>query len=397
MAHKITNYLDDKEPTLQELHDARNRWGAISASAILKCAETEGIGIRKLIEIADTTQRYPVALVAKEYYGEQFGLTEDTLETFIQITNMGITGAGFNFEMFVGRTENGVTAEQFRCPLIDYGQQAGYEVGHPAYEEHSLWCDTYDNFESAAVAPTQAMVHTHCLGRGDKSCRLYMEAIDEEHRRQEGEHIHDYLKRMRDTWRDRKPDGPWLVDRYSKDVQEELARENWAGITESQNQIAPTLYDKKKRSIEIQGRIGASSLLIAGHLLGWDRMVSSMSEREGPALQKEASARIKSHNIKGNTASDAAELHLRLVKGMGFGEYEVTKKSENYVTGSCTSCPIVTYGKESGLNEEIKNVSKWCSAARTFEAQTINENLTHSYTRCIGKGDKECRWIIDKS
>ena len=51
--------------------------------------------MRKFIELADVTQRDLVGKVAKDFYAEELGLTEDTLDTFMIVTNLGITGCRF--------------------------------------------------------------------------------------------------------------------------------------------------------------------------------------------------------------------------------------------------------------------------------------------------------------
>jgi predicted hydrocarbon binding protein len=49
------------------------------------------------------------------------------------------------------------------------------------------------------------------------------------------------------------------------------------------------------------------------------------------------------------------------------------------------------------MAEEAKGISTWCSAARTYEAQVIDKDITQTYTHCLAKGDSICRFVIEKS
>ena len=401
-AAKDTSHLELDEKTegnslsaLQYM-EARSRWGAMGLSAILRCAETKNVGMRKFLELADNTQRELVGRVAKEYYATELGLVEDELKTFEAVTAIGITGCGFEYEIDAGITDDKYIAVQYKCPIVDNAHRAGYENGDSAFRDLGLWCDTYDNFESNAVAPSQIMVHSHCLGRNDTNCKLFMQSAPEGLERKPGEHLYDYTARMRDKWREDYPDTASFTEGKSPAELEEGSAELRKLTAIEQDKVAPSLVDKKKMGAQIWGRIGAVSTLMAGKLLGWDRFVESMKEKQGPCLTRAAREKADDLGIEGNTVHDAVALHQSLINGQEFGAYDVNAISKNRIEGTCTKCPIVEYGQAANLAEAAESVINWCSAARTYEAQAIDKNIKHTYTHCMGKGHKICRWVIEK-
>ncbi|RME10975.1 MAG: hypothetical protein D6816_02695 [Bacteroidetes bacterium] len=388
---------DPNAPTITDLHEARTRWGTMALSAILTCASDKKVGLRKFLELADTTQRELVGGVAKDFYAKELGLTEDTLETFLTVTNLGITGCGFDNEVLAEESERRVVIEATTCPIVHHANLAGFQNGDPAMDDLSLWCDTYDNFESAAVSPSQGLIHSHCLGKGDKYCRIICVTLDEDDRRKDGEHIFDYTARLRKKQQEYKPDGPWVLDDKPPELVQDLIRDFVSGSIEIQEKIAPTLYERRQIGAMVWGRIGAVSTLMAGKLLGWDTLIDSIPDKLGVALKKAAKQKAQSLGIQGDSARDAATLHLNLIKGQGFGEYEIEEESPNRVKASCDKCPIIEWGREAGLEDEEIHIADWCSAARTQEAKVISSSLTHTYTGCLGRGDSKCSWVIEKS
>ena len=376
---------------------ARARWGTMAMSAIMRCAGKPEIGFRNFLELADKTQRELVGRVAREFYVKEMGLEGDTLETFFKVTGLGVTGCGFEYEVDAGCTDEALKCEQYICPIVEHAKMAGYKIGDAEFDDLGLWCDTYDNFESAAVAPSQGMVHSHCIGRNDRMCRWYIETIPPEKQRQPDEHIYDYTYRMRAEYRDRHPDGPWVLDGKTQEETDQLVAENLKPTHEYQNTIADNWRDKNKIGADIWGRIGAVSTVMAGKLMGYEEYVNTMPDKQGPNLQDAARERAAEVGITGNTVNDAVALHNALIAGQGFGGYEINQKSATCVEGACTHCPIVAWAGEADMAEDAKGISTWCSAARTYEAKTIDENINHTYTHCLANGDSACRWVIEKA
>ena len=393
---KVDELPDSVRQSVMTSLEARTRWGTMALSAILRCAGTEGIGMRHFLELADVTQRKLVGGIAKEFYADQMGLVEDSLKTFIEVTYHGVTGCGFDYEVDAGSTEERCKMEQVRCPIINHAHLAGYNNGDAELHDLSAWCDTYDNFESAAVAPSTVMVHSHCLGRNDRSCRLFMEPLPKNQARGESEPIYDYITRLRDQYRAADPSGPWVIDGKTEDEIEQLRIEALIPAVEIQDELTPTWEAKAKMGSEIWGRIGAVSTIMAGELLGWDEFVSSMSDKQGPLLKKVARDKAEDAGITGDSPKDAARLHEALIAGQGYAGYEISEENDNRLCGSCGNCPIIEWGVEGGMAKGTKSVMQWCSAARTYEAQALSPDLTHTYTKCLGKGDDVCQWVIEK-
>jgi hypothetical protein len=379
----------------KELLAARRRWMRAGYSAILRCADTEGIGMRGFLEVGDKTQRQLVGKTAIEFYRDSLGLTEDSIDTFFGVTNLGVVGSGFDYEVARYTRATSVSAEQYRCPLIDHVHAAGYQNGDKALQDLSLWCDMYDNFESAAVAPSVGMIHSHCLGLGDHQCRWYIEILDPKEVREDDEHIHDYLGRMRESRRGR-GDGPWVIDGKTPEDIDRITRENVQLSEDDQDKLWPTTLEKLEQGVLVSSRIGSASLLIAGELLGWDSFVERMEEKEGPILTQAAKETAEERGIYGDTPQAGAVLHEALTLGTLFGPYEIEESTEDRVVASCATCPLVEAGRESGLEDPCSEVSVYCSAAATYEVQALSKDLSQTYTACLGKGDSVCRWVIEK-
>jgi hypothetical protein len=83
------------EVSVKELREAVLRWQRMGFSAIFRCVETEGVGMKKFLEVADKTQRDLVGKTAVEFYVDGLGLKGDNMDTFFGVTNLGVVGSGF--------------------------------------------------------------------------------------------------------------------------------------------------------------------------------------------------------------------------------------------------------------------------------------------------------------
>jgi len=390
---------DVSEPSLSALQymDARTRWGVMAMSAILGFARVKG-SLREFLNLADKTQREQVAKIAREVYLVKQSNEPNTLAANLAVANLGTTGCGFEYKVALPATNDPtrMTSLQDKCPMVAFGNRAGYNNGDPAFNDMRMWCDAYDNFENQAVAPSQVIVHSHCLGVGDSGCRPFAERCPPGLERKPGEELYGYLRRMMEKWRAENEDpAQYIVGK----TEEELRASGAAAVARKQaNQakVYPTLREQKRVGATIFGRIAAASKIMAGELLGWDVYVKEMAAVEGPALQKEAKAKAEELGITGDTVHDAVALHQALLNGMEFGAYSINASSKRRVEGTCTHCPIIKNANDADLQEGAKGIMTWCSAARTYEAQAISKDITHTYTHCLGRGDKVCRWVIEK-
>jgi hypothetical protein len=380
---------------VDQLVEARRRFMRAGYSALFRCVEAPGVGMRSFLEVADRTQRELVGRTARDFYAQELGLANDDLDTFFGVTNVGVVGSGFDYEVNRHSREDSVSAEQYRCPLIDHAKAAGYPVGHPALADMSLWCDTYDNFESAAVAPSTGMVHSHCLGRGDHQCRWYIETLEEDQRRRPDEHIFDYLARMRDRYRAADPGGPWVIDGLEPDEIDRITRENVALSEADQDKLYPSLEDKLTQGVLVSSRIAASSIVIAAKLLGWDRLIEGMAEKEGPILRDEARKKADQLGIYGATASAARWLHEALNLGTGVAPYEIEELTTHRVVASTRRCPLAEAAQESGLGEDAAGLREYHTAVARYECEALGEGVTMTFTHCISRGDAVCRYVAE--
>lgn len=382
------------------LTEARRRYMRAGYSALFRCVEDPSIGMRRFLEVADSTQRELVGKVAVEYYSRELGMTEDNLATFFGITNVGVVGSGFDYEVNRWDRPTSVSAEQYRCPLIDHATAAGYPIGHRVYDDMSLWCDTYDNFESAAVTPSVAMAHSHCLGRGDHQCRWFIEKIEPERRRKDDEHIFDYLARMRDEYRATTPGdgGPWVIDGLDPAEIDRITREN-VGVSEAdQDKLFPTPEEKLTQGVLVSARIAGSSIGIAARLMGWDRLIAGMAEKEGAVLTAEARRKANSLGIYGTTAKAAADLHRALNVAMGGGEIRFTEESTERVVGEWESFPLGEALLEAGLADQLGGFKDYLTAAATYECAALGPGISFEFTECTAsENGSTCKFVIESS
>ena len=382
---------------VDRLVEARRRYMRAGYSAMFRCVETPGVGMRNFLDVADRTQRELVGRTAREFYLVELGIEEDNLEAFFGVTNVGVVGAGFDYEVNRYANETAVSAEQYRCPLIDHATSAGYPIGHEVYQDMSLWCDTYDNFESAAVATSVAMAHSHCLGKGDHQCRWYIEKVDPAVLRKGDEHIYDYLARMRDSYRAAEPGGPWVIDGLDAAEIDRITRENVEVSEVDQDKLYPTVIDKLEQGVLISVRIAASNLAIAASLQGWDTVIAGMEDKEGPILVAAARQRADQDGIYGFSPAAAHALHVSLNVATGVGPFMVEEQTDTRVVATSEHCPLTEAAVESGLGDYVAGLMAYKGAVATYEARAVSPDFRVTYTHCRSQGDDTCRYVIEKT
>lgn len=356
------------------LYQATRIWSRLARSGAIRAAEA--VGWEKWILTMEARQSEGVKKAATDHRKE-LGVTGHDMAAVSAISAAGVPGCGFDWHRVTELTDKVMIGTADGCPVIQSAREMGM-ADSPAMEEISLCCDMYDNFETRATSPDVWFTHTHCLGRGDKYCKFF---VDYRKGPEPGENFYQTLKRLRDTKRKESPDpekyfapgyfNVQVLDRWSRQKNLELG-------------------------VRCERRIAVGQVIMAADLNGWEKWINGMTEVEGPRLAEFARERAAKYGVTGSTALDASILHHLGMMGCGFDDHQVISCTAKRVEGVARSCPIVQSAKELGMEGSLGEISLWCDAYRNFEVHAANKNLWITHTHCLGRGDKLCRWIIEE-
>jgi len=366
---------------IEYLQEAVRKWHRFAWSDILRVAEV--VGWETIILAIEKNQKQGVVDAAVEYR-KQNGLTTHDMDAMYIISVNGTLGVGFDHTTLEHTPEREI-GMAYTCPMIQGIRDMGME-NNPLMKDFSLWCDTYDNMELRATSPDIWYTHTHCLGKGDKYCRYFVD-----YRKPEpGENYYQTLKRFRDVKRkesDASAPGGTVANefRYGNSIQKPVTTEK-LGLTKE---------DELNLGVQIQRRIGVSTILIGAELIGWEKMINGMYTNQVPRLTELSRNVGAKWNITGTTPLDGAVLmHIGML-GSGFDDHQATSWISKRVEGVARTCPLVESAKESGLENKMEDMNIWCTAWHNANASAMNKNVTCTFTHCLAKGDKLCRWIVE--
>jgi hypothetical protein len=364
----------DKAGVLQEAVEV---WHRFSWGGVLRAAEV--LGWEKWILAIEERQSEGVTKAAADFR-KQLGLTTNDMDAMAVVANAGVIGVGFLGHRTIEHTLEREVGMADWCPMIQGARDMGMQDS-PAMQDFMLWCDTYDNYETRATSPDIWFTHTHCMGRGDKYCRY---CVDYRSDVVKG-NFYETLKSLRDT------------KRAEAEVDGDPAAEFAPGIGLPQPLVVQTLTDEEKLTtgVRIQRRIGTATIVIAAHLMGWDRWLEGMKENEIPRLKERSRNLGTKWGVSGTTARDATILMLCGMMGSGFDDHQVIDWTTNRCEGCARTCPLVESAKESGLEGELENMSLWCDAWHTANASAMNADINVTFTHCLGRGDALCRWVVE--
>jgi hypothetical protein len=368
----------DKSAYLQE---AVRRWHRFSWSSILRVAEV--VGWEKIILEIEKKQKQGVIDAAMEYR-RQTGLTTHDMDAMYIISVNGTLGVGFDHTTLEHTPEREV-GMAYMCPMIQGIRDMGME-NSPLMKDFSLWCDTYDNMELRATSPDIWYTHTHCIGKGDRYCRYCVDY----RKKDPADNYYQTLKKNRDVKRqesdDAAPGGTAENEfRYGNSIQKPVVIEN----------LGMSKLGELQLGVRIQRRIVVSTVLIGAYLIGWENFINSMYVKEIPRLRELSRNLGTKWNITGTTALDGAVLmHLGML-GMGFDDHQAITWTSRRVEGVARTCPLVESAKESGLESEMDEMHLWCDAWHNANAGANNPNVKCTFTHCLAKGDKLCRWVVE--
>lgn len=338
---------------------------------------SESVGWERLINLIERKQGAGITEGGKAMRKE-FGITGDTLIDCRIISATGSAGCGFERHQMIEFSDTHMEGAGDWCGMVLAAKELG--MGDKM-DDYRIWCDAYDNFEVHATNPNLWYVHTHCLGRGDRYCRYFVDLYEEGEGK--GESYYETLKRHIDEKREEiervAPEPPSLQGYAIPRVFEGLSNE-----------------EILKRAVRIWTRICVASIIIAADELGWEKFIDLVVEKQGPGFNDAALAMKRDFGVVGNTLRDAARLFNIGCAGCGYDKHHIIEFTDKRIEGVGESCPLIEAAKELGMENKVEEMSFWCDAYHNFDIHAISPNFWQVYTHCLGRGDKYCRFIIEK-
>ena len=137
---------------------------SIAAENLLVSGEL--LGWEKLINLLHQVQSEGFKKAARERK-ETYEIDGDSLRDAGALYVLGYAGFPFDDHQLVEYTDERVEMISKSCPLVNLAKEMDFHH----LEDLSLWCDFFHNFNVHAANEKLQLVHTHCLGKGDKMCR----------------------------------------------------------------------------------------------------------------------------------------------------------------------------------------------------------------------------------
>jgi hypothetical protein len=367
----------------QVLSEAVRIWHRFSWADVIRVAEALG-GYEQLILGLEKNQRQGVVDAANAFRKE-FGLKSDDMHDMRIVSCAGTIGIGFENDAGIEHTEEREVGMKHWCPMVQGIRDMGYE-NSPLIKDFHLWCDLYDNFEIAATNTKMCYTHTHCLARREDSyCRYCVDFRD----RRPDENYYQWLVRMRAEKR----------AEANEEAHGDVAALDRPGFAACN--VLDNTWGKKpieevlELGVRIQRRIAVATVITGVELLGWDKFIDGMMDKEIPRMRELMRNFGQEWDITGTTAVEAAVLMSIGMQGSGFDNHQFIRWNKKRAEGIGTSCPLVESAIESGLEGKLENMCHWCSAWHEANAAAMNGDIKVTFTHCIGKGDKLCRWIVE--
>jgi hypothetical protein len=259
------------------------------------------------------------------------------------------------------------------CPQVE----ALAEMGYPRESELGVWCDAYDNLILDAMNPDAWYVHTHCLQRGDKYCRVVIDLDAGKANKQD-----NYYKKLTGY----------------KDIKtQELEARGMPA--EAQLMYSPRVIDNLSAEerlwdgIKTKGAITYETLIVLANALGWEKFLNQADEKQSWGFNQCALALKRDAGITGSTLRDAAALAHVGYSSMGF-DHQVIEYMPDRVEAVAQSCPILEAAKNMGMDDKIQDMSLWCDFYHNHNVHAVNADAQLTHTHCLARGDAYCRVVV---
>jgi len=204
------------------------------------------------------------------------------------------------------------------------------------------------------------------------------------------ENLYQTLKRQRDEKR--------IVFEKTKQEPLQLVGVFWPSALKALGKDY-ALQDAAMQSMRIHG---ANIENVVGEI-GWDKLLATMEEKEGPTLTRQAIDCKKELGITSDSPFDIRVLNSYWNRGTGFHPNPATgKEGQRWVEMSDERvevvgdwCPQIEGLKQMGFTDPF-DWGIWCDAIDSCLARAINPRVQYLHINCLGKGDKYCRIIIER-
>lgn len=348
------------------------------------------IGWEKYLAAMEKKQG-PVSTALNAKFVKELGVKTHTCFDIRLLNGYTVLGGGF-FEKGGGFVEFSDKYEETVmnwCPQV----QANYDMGFTEPFDFDNWCDVYNLSLARALNPNVQYVHVNCPQRGDKCHRGIIEYCKDK------EPILNYDRKEGDK-------GESIYQKITRHKNEKRAAlkklPEWAPSVPFMV-LGQNFGSLSNLSIEEIERLGAKlnfktcigSVLVAGDTLGWEKFINLIGEKQSWGWTQAADNRRLSYGILGHTLRDAAALVVSAYAGLPFDSHRLTKYTDEQIEGIADWCPIVEQANEMKL-DKLEDLSLWCDFYHNFDVHAANPEFQQVHTHCLGRGDKYCRFVIDK-
>jgi hypothetical protein len=366
-----------EETPLQRSLEGVEIWKKISLLIITDAAET--LGWKKYINLIDTEQR---KAKDKGYKGavnlvKQYGIEGDNVMSAVSTMVAHAMGGGFNYFKHTYMSEKKIEAYGSWCPLVEGVHDLG--IADRA-RDMRLFCDSFDDLNTQIVNKNIWMIHSHCPLKGDKYCRFFIEEKDTPPK---GDTYYDKVK--------------WLNDKKFEEVEATAPEPDfYQGITSPRfiEQLTPEYIAHD--GVLAWGRIAQETITILANQIGWPKFLDIIEQRQTWGLEKMALKLRAEHNIQGSSLRSVGVAVAFNYVSMGFDNHHMIEFTDERVEGIGHSCPIVESAERLEMGDNIEDMSLWCDFFHNHTVHAINKEAQLCHTHCLGRGDKYCRFVIEK-
>jgi len=360
----LTQELD----TVEVYSPGRLAWNRIGMStAIHAMRESGGQEFLNLL----WKHEFPFIKTQCERVIEKYGIQGETASAANLVQLALIWGFGYDWHVPNVTREHHIEAYGLWCPLVQAAHEMGIQEGSDLMPN---WCDMFSTQIGKAVADNIFVCHAYCPTRGDRMCRTAFVELESDPLFDE-DHIYQEVVRLKKAVRGK------LTPTPVEDAAEPLPPFFDSFLPES---IA-------REAVELLGRCTCHIVLTAAKLMGWDKFLSLVNEKQTYGYKYAAMKQRADFFAQGSELSDAASMLMFNYESMGFFGREVACKSPDRIIITGGRCPMAEAAGDCGPDQATCDASRWCDYYHNNTVKLFNNAFSCLHTRCPLKGDAECR------
>jgi hypothetical protein len=345
----------------------------VAIATVINAAEE--LGWRDFLNLLEDRQTVGMAKDVADLR-EEFHISGSTP---LDINNLGTAhakGCGFERHQLAEFSPGHVEGFADWCPMVEQMREMGFGQ---RIDQLYLWCNAFDSLYMHTAAPDVWYVHSSCLGRGDKYCRLTSDRFPED---DAGQDFYGKLTRYSDQKRaelaQTRPEPPAIAGFSGPQFLDGWSREQLLA-----------------NGVKVKFGIAVDTLLSAAGAMGWEKLIDLVDSEQTWGLSQAALVAKKDFGISGHTRREAAALAMVGYQMLGFWNHQLIRFSEDGTEGVADWCPIVARAQRAELTEKLDEMSLWCDFYHNHQVHAVNEGCQLTHTHCLGRGDAYCRFVID--